>query len=453
MTSGLNPRQTVKADSPMDPTIWTTIILIGVLFAALGSGIWVALALCITAYVGITFFTGAPTGRIMATSIWGWTSLWTLSALPLFVWMGEILFRSRLSEDMFTGLSPWLARLPGGLLHVNIIGCALFAGASGSSAVTAATVGKMSLPQLKSLGYPDDKSIATLAGSGTLGFLIPPSILLIVYGSTAEISIARLFIAGVLPGALVIVLFMGYIVIWARFNRDKLPPIPMKIPLKQRIYTSRRLIPVVLLIIGIIGSIYGGVATPTEAAAIGVLGALLISYFTGSLSKKTFIESVMGATRTTSMIGFIVAGAGFLTIMMAYTKIPRHLAEWIDTLALSPYMLIVVLTIFYIFLGCFLEGISIIILSAAIILPMVERAGLDLIWFGIYLVFVVEMALITPPVGFNLFILQALTGKSILYVARVALPFFGLLLLALTLVVIFPEIATWLPSQMGRPQR
>ena len=434
----------------MDPIVWTALVLILILFAALGSGIWVALALCIPAYVGIEFFTSAPVGRIMATSIWGWVSLWTLAAMPLFVWMGEILFRSRLSEDIFTGLSPWVSRLPGGLLHVNIVGCALFAAASGSSAVTAATVGKMSLPQLKALGYPDDKAIATLAGSGTLGFLIPPSILLIVYGATAELSIARLFIAGVLPGLLVVVLFMGYVAIWARLNPDRLPAAGPPVGFKERVVGSRRLIPVFVLIAGVIGSIYAGIATPTEAAAVGVVGALLVSWSSGSLTGKTFVEGLMGATRTTCMIGFIVATAGFLTIMMAYTKLPLELAQWIDSLGLSSYALIFVLTLFYILLGCFLEGISIIVLSAAIVLPMIQRAGLDLIWFGIYLVFVVELALITPPVGFNLFVIQGLTGRDILYVAKVALPFFSLLLVAIALIVAFPGIVTWLPSQMGR---
>ena len=377
-------------------------------------------------------------------------STWTLTAMPLFILMGEILFRSRLSEDMFGGLSPWLSRLPGGLLHVNILACALFAACSGSSAVTAATIGRMSLPELKTLGYPEDKSIATLAGSGTLGFLIPPSIILIVYGATAEQSVARLFIAGIFPGLMLVAMFMGYIIVWALLNPDKMPSTEMKMSLWERIYRTRRLIPVLLLIVGVIGSIYVGVATPTEAAAIGALGAAILSFFSGTLSWKTFFDSLLGAVRTTCMIGFIVAGAAFVTITMAYTKIPLHLAETIDALELSPLLLIFVLTIFYIVLGLFLEGLSIMVLSAAIILPMVDQAGFDLIWFGIYLVFVVELALITPPVGFNLFVIQGLTGHSIFYVARVALPFFVLLLIGLTLIVVFPEIVTYLPSQMGR---
>lgn len=430
--------------------ILVSLIFMFVLFAFLGSGIWVAVSLLGAAFVVLELFTNVPVGRVMSTSTWGMMSTWTLTAMPLFILMGEILFRSRLSEDMFSGLSPLLSRLPGGLLHVNILACALFAACSGSSAVTAATIGRMSLPELKTLNYPDDKSIATLAGSGTLGFLIPPSIILIVYGATAEQSVARLFIAGIFPGLMLVAMFMGYIIIWALLNPDKMPSTEMKMSLWERIYRTRRLIPVLLLIVGVIGSIYVGVATPTEAAAIGALGAAILSFFSGTLSWKTFFDSLLGAVRTTCMIGFIVAGAAFVTIAMAYTKIPLHLAAMIDALELSPLLLIFVLTIFYIVLGLFLEGLSIMVLSAAIILPMVDQAGFDLIWFGIYLVFVVELALITPPVGFNLFVIQGLTGHSIFYVARVALPFFVLLLIGLTLIVVFPEIVTYLPSQMGR---
>jgi len=429
---------------------WVATILIIVLLALLGSGLWVALSLLGAAFIGLEFFTNAPVGRVLATSTWSATSSWILTALPLFIWMGEILFRSRLSEDMFAGLSPWVSRLPGGLLHVNIVGCAIFAAVSGSSAVTAATIGKISLPQLKALGYPESKAIATLAGSGTLGFLIPPSILLIIYGSTAEVSIARLFIAGILPGVLLVALFMGYIILWGLLNPDKTPAAAARISFRERVYQSRRLIPVVLLIVAVIGSIYAGFATPTEAAAVGVVGALALSYITGSLSKTVFIQGLLGATRTTCMIGFIVGAAAFLTITMGYTKLPHNLATWIEALDLSPFVLTFVVTIFYLLIGCFLEGISIIVLSAAIILPMMERAGFDLIWFGIYLVFVVELALITPPIGFNLFVIQGLTGRSIFYVARVALPFFFLLLFGLLMIIVFPEIATYLPSLMGR---
>ncbi len=423
-------------------------VLIMLLFVFLGGGLWVAISLLTIGFLGIVMFSGAPAGSVMATTVWGSSASWTLTALPLFVWMGEILFRTRLSEDMFKGLAPWLNRLPGRLMHVNIIGCGIFAAVSGSSAATAMTIGKMAVPELSRRGYDERMTIGTLAGSGTLGLLIPPSIILIVYGVSAEISIARLFIAGVLPGLMLVVLFMGYVVIWALLNPGKTPAQDEQLSLGQKIYASRRLIPVLLLIAFVIGSIYLGWATATEAAAFGVAGALVLSLATGSLSWQSFSASLLGATRTSCMIAFILAGAAFLTVAMGYTRIPATLAEWIRSMELTPNMLLVALTLFFIVLGCFLDGISVVVLTTAIILPMVQAAGIDLLWFGIYVVLVVEMSQITPPVGFNLFVLQSLTGRSILYVARTALPFFLILVLAVAIIVAFPGIATYLPSVM-----
>lgn len=426
-----------------------SIALIVALFALLGSGVWVAVSLLVVALLGMMLFTSAPTGLVLATTTWGSSNSWALAALPLFIWMGEILFRSRLSEDMFAGLAPWLNRLPGRLLHVNVLGCGVFAAVSGSSAATAATIGKMSIPELDRHGYPSIMSIGTLAGSGTLGLLIPPSIILIVYGVATEESIARLFIAGILPGIMLVALFMGYVGVWSLLNPHKIPPADTDMSLAERLYQSRRLIPVLLLIVGVIGSIYAGVASPTDAAAVGVLLSLVLSWWSGTLSWRTFADSLMGATRTSCMIAFILAGAAFLTVAMGFTGIPRMLAEWIGSLELSPVMLLAALTVFFIVLGCFLDGISVVVLTTAVILPMIEQAGIDKIWFGIYVVLVVEMAQITPPVGFNLFVLQGLTGRNILYVARAALPFFFLLLLAVILIVVFPEIATYLPQRMA----
>jgi C4-dicarboxylate transporter DctM subunit len=423
-------------------------ILILLLFLFLGAGLWVAMSLLVIGFLGIVMFSGAPAGSVMATTIWGSSASWTLTALPLFVWMGEILFRTRLSEDMFRGLGPWMSRLPGSLMHVNIVGCGIFAAVSGSSAATAMTIGKMSVPELSRRGYDEKMTIGTLAGSGTLGLLIPPSIILIVYGVSAEISIARLFIAGVLPGLLLVLLFMGYVVGWALLNPAKTPSDEEQLSFAEKLYASRRLIPVLLLIVFVIGSIYWGWATATEAAAFGVAGALVLSLATGSLTWSSFTESLMGATRTSCMIAFILAGAAFLSVAMGYTRIPSTLAEWIRALQLSPYMLLVVLTLFFIVLGCFLDGISVVVLTTSIILPMVQAAGIDLLWFGIYVVLVVEMSQITPPVGFNLFVLQGLTGRSILYVARTAIPFFLLMVVAVAIIVAFPEIATFLPKYM-----
>ncbi|MEE8248355.1 MAG: TRAP transporter large permease subunit [Alphaproteobacteria bacterium] len=425
-----------------------SLLFVAVLFLLLGSGVWVAMSLLSVGLFGMAIFTSAPAGQVMATTIWGASNSWALAALPLFIWMGEILFRSRLSEDMFSGLAPWMSRLPGRLMHVNILGCGIFAAVSGSSAATAATIGKMSLPELEKRGYDRRMSIATLAGSGTLGLLIPPSIILIVYGVATEQSIARLFIAGVVPGLMLVAMFMGYVMLWSLLNPDKTPPPEPSMSLLERIWAARRLIPVLLIVAGVIGSIYFGIASPTDAAAVGVLLCLGFSWLSGTLNRRTFIAGLMGATRTSCMIAFILAGAAFLTVAMGFTGIPRLLAEWIGSMGLSSHMLLLVLTIFFIVLGCFLDGISVVVLTTAVILPMVERAGIDTIWFGIYLVIVVEMSQITPPVGFNLFVLQGLTGENILYVARAALPFFFLLVAAVAVLVAFPEVATYLPERM-----
>jgi len=431
------------------PEVVMTVLLLAALLALLASGIWVAFSLLAVGMAGIFFFSSAPLGNVMATTIWGSSNSWALAALPLFIWMGEILFRSKLSEDMFTGLSPWLTRLPGRLLHVNIIGCGIFAAVSGSSAATAATIGKMSIPELARRKYPEKMMVGTLAGSATLGLLIPPSIILIVYGVATEQSIARLFIAGVLPGLLLVSLFVGYVAIWSLFHMEEIPRGAERVPLAEKLRRSRRLIPILLLIAGVIGSIYAGIASPTDAAAVGVLLSLLLSKVSGTLNRQTFLDGLMGATKTSCMIAFILAGAAFLTVAMGFTGIPRMLAIWIGTLNLSPYALLAALTIFFIVLGCFLDGISVVVLTTSVIMPMVEQAGIDPLWFGIFIVVVVEMAQITPPVGFNLFVIQGLTGMNIMRVAAAAIPFFLLLVLALILITIFPQIVTVLPNMMA----
>jgi tripartite ATP-independent transporter DctM subunit len=384
----------------------------------------------------------------MAVTIWGSASSWTLTALPLFVWMGEILFRTRLSQDMFRGLAPWMQALPGRLLHVNVAGCAIFAAVSGSSAATCATIGKMSLPELKARGYPEGISIGSLAGAGTLGLLIPPSIIMIVYGVAAEVSIAQLFIAGVLPGILLAALFSGYLIVWAWRHPELVPPPDRRLSLAEKLRESRHLIPVLLLIAAVLGSIYGGVATATEAAALGVVGALLVSAAQGSLTWKTFRDSLLGGTRLYCMIALILAGAAFLTLSMGYIGLPRHLAEWIATLGLSQWQLLAALMVFFILLGCFLDGISIVVLTMGVILPTIQKAGIDPLWFGIFVVLVVEMAQITPPVGFNLFVLQGMTKREIGYVARVTLPFFFLMIAAVAIIWFFPALVELLPRQM-----
>ncbi|MDC2973671.1 TRAP transporter large permease subunit [Candidatus Pelagibacter sp.] len=428
--------------------ILLTIFFISVLLIFLGSGIWVAISMVGVSSIGMMLFTTRPVGDAMATTIWGASSSWTLTALPLFVWMGEILFRTKLSENLFEGLSPWMQKLPGGLVHVNVVGCALFAAISGSSAATVATVGKMSIPELRKRKYPESILLGSLAGSGTLGLLIPPSIILIIYGVTVQESIAKLFIAGIVPGIMIALIFMTYVMIWSLINKKSMPTFKQDFSLMEKVRKSGKLIPVILLIVSVIGSIYTGIATATEAASLGVVGALILSYFQKSLSLRTFKESLLGATKTSCMIAFILAGATFLSLAMGFTGLPRNLALWIEGMELSPYVLIFVLMIFYIILGMFLDGISAVVLTMAIIEPMIRQAGFDMIWFGVFLVIVVEMAQITPPVGFNLFVLQGMANKDMGYIARSAFPLFLLMIFAVFLVVIFPEIALWMPEQM-----
>ncbi len=425
-----------------------TLLLVVSLFALLGSGVWIGLTLAGVAWIGMQLFSSRPAGDAMAITIWGASSSWTLTALPLFIWMGEILFRTKLSESMFRGLAPWVNALPGRLLHTNILGCAIFAAVSGSSAATCTTIGKMTIPELASRGYPANKVIGSLGGASTLGLLIPPSIIMIVYGVAAEVSIAKLFVAGVLPGLFLASLFSGYLIIWALLNPDQVPLAEPQASLMEKLRESRHLIPVMLLIAGVVGSIYSGVATATEAAAIGVVGALLLSSLQGALSWATFKGSLMGATRLYCMIALILSGAAFLTLSMGYIGLPRHLAEFMVELKLSPGMLLVALAIFYMILGCFLDGISMIVLTMGVILPTVSAAGIDLIWFGIFVVIVVEMAQITPPVGFNLFVLQGMTKREVTWLSKVTFPYFLMMAFALTAIWWFPQIVNWLPSHM-----
>ncbi len=424
------------------------ILFLFVLFTLLGSGVWVGLALMGVAWVGMELFTSRPVGDVMLTTVWSASSSWTLTALPLFIWMGEILFRTRLSEDMFRGLSPWMARLPGGLVHTNIVGCTVFAAVSGSSAATLTTVGKMSIPELRKRKYPERMIIGTLAGAATLGLMIPPSLTLIVYGVTINESITKLFFAGILPGLVLAAMFMGYVAIYSRissnWNPDEEPPMTFA----QKLKNSRFLLPVFLLITVVIGSMYLGFATATEAAAFGVIGGLLLAAGQGSLNWKTFSESLMGATRTSAMIALILAGAAFLSLSMGFTGLPRGLADLISDWDLSRFELLMVLLVFYIILGCFLDGISSVVLTMAVVEPMIREAGIDLIWFGIFIVVVVEMAQITPPIGFNLFVLQGMTDHEMSFIARAAIPMFLIMVLMVFVLILFPEIATWLPNNM-----
>ena len=428
--------------------IITAALLIVLLIAILASGLWIGLTLLGVAMFAMQMFTSRPVGDAMVFTIWGSTSNWTLTALPLFLWMGEILFRSRLTSDLFKGLAPWLNKIPGRLLHTNVIGCGIFAAVSGSSAATCATIGKITLPELKKRGYPDDIAIGSLAGAGTFGLLIPPSIIMIVYAVATDVSIAKLFVAGVVPGLMLMALFSGYLMFWALRNKEQVPAADAGMSLGQKLAAGRHLIPVVSLIALVIGCIYTGIATATESAALGVAGSLVLSAIERSLTWQTFKDGLFAACRVYCMIGLILAGAAFLTLAMGFIGLPREVAAFIGGLQLSPFMLLVLLMGFFIILGCFLDGISMVVLTMAVLLPTVQAAGYDLIWFGIFVVLVVEMAQITPPVGFNLFVLQGLTKRELPYLAKTALPFFGLLVLAVLLIYLFPSLVLWLPSLM-----
>ena len=425
-----------------------SVALFAVLLILLAGGVWIAIAMGVVAWLGLAFFTTSPPEVNLFQAFWGSNASWTLAALPLFVWMGEILFRTRLSDEMFEGLAPWLGWLPGRLMHVNIFGCGIFAAVSGSSSATCATIAKVALPELIRRGYDEKTCLGSLCGAGTLGLLIPPSIIMIVYAVAAEVSILKMFVAGVLPGILLVLLFSGYIVVWALLNPEKTPPHVEPLTLREKLYRSRNLIPCLVLIIFVMGAMFTGYATATEAAAFGVLGALAIAAWSRSLTRENFWASLMGATRLSCMILFILAGAAFLSSCMAFTGIPRALAEWVSSLGASPYALIAVLALIYLLLGTALDGISMIVLTTSIVLPMIEAAGFDLIWFGIFIVLLVEIAELTPPLGFNLFVLQTMSGRDSNFVAWASIPFFCMMVLALFVVVAFPAVATWLPDAL-----
>jgi tripartite ATP-independent transporter DctM subunit len=427
-------------------------LLLLFLAALLAGGVWIGIALMATGYVGMQFVGGGiPAGPVLATKIWGNSASWELAALPLFIWMGEILYRTKLSEEMFRGLAPWLNWLPGRLMHVNVLACGMFGSVSGSSAATCATVAKIALPELKKRGYDEMVSLGSLAGAGTLGILIPPSITMVVYAVAANVSIIQVFLAGFLPGLLVMSLYSGYIAVWSLLHPDKAPPAEPPMSLREKLCESAKLAPTMLLIMLVFAALLFGLATATECAAWGVLGSLLIAWWHGMLDRKSFWDSVMGATRVNCMIMLILAGASYISTSMGYTGIPRALAQWVDAMQLSPYALIAALTVMYILLGTALDGISMIVLTTTIVIPMVKQAGFDLIWFGIFVVLVVEMAEVSPPVGFNLFVLQTMSGKDSNTVARASLPFFFLLVVAVAIITIFPDIVMVLPRMAFPP--
>jgi tripartite ATP-independent transporter DctM subunit len=423
----------------------TALLLLVLLCLLLGSGLWIALSLAGTGYVAMSLVHPQP-GTFLAGAYWESTGSWTLAALPMFIWMGEILFRTNLSAELFNGIAPWVRRIPGRLLHVNILACGIFGSVSGSSAATCATVSKIALPELKRRGYDERLAIGSLATAGTLGIMIPPSIIMVVYAVAAEVSIVRVFVAGMIPGLIVMGLFSLYIAVWALLHPAKQPPAGERMGLGQKLWASRQLIPCALLIVTVIGSMFAGLATATEAAAFGVLGSLVLAAATRTLSWRGFLDSLGGATRLSCMILFILAGAAFLTKAMALTGIPAALAAAVSEAGLGPFAIIAILTVVYLILGTALDGVSMIVLTTSVVVPMVQQAGFDLVWFGIFIVLLVEMAEVSPPLGFNLFVMQNLTGKEQTEIAWAALPFFLMLAVTVAIITVFPEVVTWLPE-------
>ena len=426
-----------------------SLTLLGLLILFLGSTLWVGVSLFIVGIISIILFTNNPPLTILSNILWNNTNSATMMALPLFILMGEVLVRSRLSESLFKGLAPWMSFLPGRLLHVNIIASSLFSAVSGSSAATTATVGKIALPELQKRNYSRSLSIGSLAGAGTLGFLIPPSMMMIVYGIAAEVSIGRLFIAGIVPGIILAIGFSGYIIIRCLIN-PSLSKKEESYTWDDRLKALPHLLPIILLIIFVLGSIYTGWATPTEAAAVGVLGSFIIALFSKSLNRKVFMEIILGSVKTSTMIMLIVCGASYLSVTVGYLNIPSQLTQFISDLGLSGYQLIIILAIMYIVLGMMLDGFSIIVMSLPLALPLVVAAGFDPLWFGIFLIFMIEIAQITPPVGFNLFVINGLVKEDVLKIAYYAIPSFVIILLATALITVYPEIVFWLPELMMR---
>ncbi len=431
----------------MDFTV-VSLSLAGLLVVFLGGSIWIGIALFLAGVGGFVFFTDLPFGSILANISWNNTSGSAMMALPFFVWMGEVLFRSRISSNLFTGLAPWMDGIPGRLVHVNILACTFFAAVSGSSAATTATVGKITVPELEKRGYNRMLATGSLAGAGTLGFMIPPSMMMLVYGIIGDVSIGKLFIAGFLPGFLIAGLFSGYVLLLCLFRPSLAPRGEDRYSWAERLRAVPQILPVVILIFVVLGSIYAGWATPTEAGAVGVAGAIVFALATGGFSRQALRESLFGGVKTTSMIMLIVMGAAYLSVVVGYLGITRKLTTAVTEMGLSPYMLIAILSLLYVGLGCLIDGFSMIVMTTPIVLPMVQAAGFDPVWFGIYLVLMIELAQITPPVGFNLFVISGLNNDDILRIARAAFPFFLIMCLVVVMITAWPQIVLYLPGLM-----
>jgi len=440
-----------------DPLTLSLVLLL-IMFTLLLASKWIGFSLISTGIAGLLLydFFLPPTlsiwdkiGELLANSIWNSLNSWALSALPLFILMGEILYRTAISTRLLNGLVPWLTKIPGRLYHINVVACSLFAAVSGSSAATTATVGKITLHELTERGYHKNLALGSLAGAGTMGFLIPPSLIMIIYGVLSDTSIGKLFIGGVIPGIILASLYSTYIVIMSLIHPRYIPAEDQEYSWSERLAGIKDIFPVLLLIVLILGGIYVGVTTPTEAAAIGVVGALGLAFWFRNLTWSNLKESFQAAVRTTAMICFIIAGAAFLSQIVGFIGIATALSSYIASLNLSPYTLILVIGIMYLLLGMILDGISIVVMTLPIVLPIVIKAGFSPLWFGIYLVIMVELSQITPPVGFSLFVIQHISKEDLSTILKATLPFFMIMILMVVIVTMFPEIVFFLPDKMS----
>ena len=428
----------------LGPSIFVLVVMLVLLMSSL----WIGFALMATGVIAIEWYRDMPIHRVLAQDVWARISADELVTLPLFILMGDILFHTKLSESLFKGLAPWVSRLPGGLLHVNVLGCTLFAAVSGSSAATTATVGRMTLAELIKRGYNRDLAMGSLAGAGTIGLLIPPSIPMVVYGVMAEASILDLFIAGIIPGLIVATSYIGWIMFRALMDPTIQPAERERPTWRDRFIALKDLFPVLFLIGAVIGSMYSGLASVTEAAAVGVGGALIVAAAQQSLSWASLKRALLSTVRTCSMIGLILCGALFLAKAMTMLGIPNAVAQWVESLGLSPSMLILMLLVGYRILGTALDGLSAMVMTLPVALPLISAAGFDKVWFGIFLVVTIELSNVSPPVGFNLFVIQQMTGDTQARVAWASLPFCVLLLAFVALMTVWPDMIMWLPNTM-----
>lgn len=417
------------------------LMLVGLFLTFFASGVYISVVLGTLALLTGFMFSDRPFWLFMGQVIWAPSSSFVLIAVPLFLLMGEILLRSGLSEQLYRALNVWLRRWPGGLLHTNIASSAVFSAISGSSVATAATMGSVALPYFEKTAYSQRMVLGSLAAGGALGNLIPPGITFIIYGLMTETSVGKLYIAAIVPSILVCLLFCSVIV--AHGLRSPMKDAPPPARAQEKLQSLVDLLPTGLLILIVLGTIYGGIATPTEAAALGVVAAIIFALFAGKLSFKLLHESAEATARNTAMLGLILFGAYMLNFIMTQLRVPQSMAEMVGALPLPGWAIMLVIIAFYLALGTFMEGFSMIITTIPIVFPLVKALGYDPIWFGVIVTMLIEIAMISPPDGTVMYVLQGMRRSPgpITDVFRGVMPFVGVYMLAVLILLLFPQLA------------